>query len=108
MGGSGAGGDGEADELGAEILLPLQREHGFGRLHRMGLGGAGWAYRAVQSAGSDIPHPAAAAQRAGGPQPTTAANIHLFVYLQIYTSIYFGKLSAPLSPDSSKIGRAHV
>ena len=36
-------GDGEAEELGAEILLPLQREHGLGRLHRMGLGAGGLA-----------------------------------------------------------------
>jgi len=34
-----------------------------------GWGLGGWAYRAVQSAGADIPCPAAAAQRAVGPQP---------------------------------------
>ena len=40
------------------------------RLHRMGWGGLGaGAYRAVRSAGADIPRPAAAAQRTVGPQP---------------------------------------
>ena len=38
-----------------------------GRVHRMGglggLGAGGWGYRAVQSAGAEIPHPAAAAQQ---------------------------------------------
>ena len=44
-----------------------------GRLHRMGGAGLGWAglgwagaYRAVQSAGADIPRPAAAAQQLWG------------------------------------------